>query len=404
MGTLPPTDIAILAVNNSAVRTQQVRVAAQCVAAGLRTTFLIDPLHGGLDWIREQYATHGTEMLDLDIRAPNPISYPSAIGTLQVARAIDRVLAGFRPKVLLTHTDADGLFRVMQLWARSAGVHGAVLQEGASVQRRPGWRPGHRTGVRRWASRAVRHFGPPMLRLVETYEYAQFALVWGESLERRLRASGRPADTIFVTGNPGFDHTVGRESLADSASRTIFFAQQPQPNWEVEMAACSQIIHICADRISCRLLVRPHPRGDLKPNVVRQLGDSTSRPGLIEIVSGGELTDHLSRASVFLTYYSTAAYDAAIRGIPLVFADWVSPMYHLDAPAFGAALSASHPEDLEPMIRRALDDDECRRSLYGGGEAWLREHVGVLDGRAAERVAAILARLAAAGEIAEPVG
>jgi hypothetical protein len=279
----------------------------------------------------------------------------------------------------------------MQQWAKSRGITGVVLQEGVSARLRS--LPQAGDPLRRLGSRLLRRFGPEMLRLRENYFYARHAAVWGEATKRRLVASGRQADSVHVTGNPGYDPMPGRAVLATAERRTVLFGHQTQPNKDVELAACRLIIQVCTEKLRCRLLFRPHPRGHLREAELREMVAASRHPELVEIVSQGALTDYLPRASVFLTFYSTAAYEAAIQGVPIVLANWVSPMFELDAPEYGAALSATRPEELEGMLRQALDDERCRASLDAGADKWLRDHLGVLDGGAAGRVAALLGQL-----------
>jgi hypothetical protein len=397
---LPPADVAVLAALNPSVCTQQVRVAQACSDLGLRVEYLVDDLHGpaeetaalyGLDLDRAR-VVHG------DTWRSGPLAYPSAPALLRLQRGLHRVLRDYRPRVVLTHTDAGGIWRALHAWAKTHGVVGAVLQEGVTARRRPGFTPGPRNPLRLLASRLLRSIGPSVLsHRFRMYEYADHVLVWGDAMRRQLLASRRVAATIHVVGSPAFDDVSRRGDLAPAEPRVVLFAQQPQPNSEVEMDACRQIVSVCANRLECRLLFRPHPRGGLRRETIRALAAATSHPELVEVVEEGDVVDHLDRASVLLTYYSTSAYHAAVHGLPVVLADWVSSMHELDAPSFGAALSVKTAADLEPILRQALDDPASRRRMYDGGESWLADHLGPLDGGAARRVARVIAELGLAG-------
>ena len=303
----------------------------------------------------------------------------------------------YAPRVLITHSDAGGLLRVLHTWAQERGVVGVVLQEGATARRRPGYVPGPSGLLRLAASRLFRAIGPPMLSLdFRSYEYATHALVWGEAMRRQLLAGRRGPDYTHVVGSPAFDHIRERSPLVSEERRAVLFAQQHQPNDKVEAAACRELVTVCADQLGCRLMFRPHPRGGLRPDDIRALAASTNHPDLVETAAEGDFVDHLRSASVFVTYYSTSAYYAAVAGLPIVLIDWVSPAYELDAPDYGAALSVKTPAALGGTLRSALDDPATRRRLHMACDLWLRDHLGPLDGHGADRAARVVGQLARA--------
>lgn len=383
-------DVAILAAWNTNVHLQLVRTARACNRLGLTVRFLATDLK---DPVGEVIATcrrdgFPASKIPVSTWRTGPFSYPAAPATLRLYLGLLRSLSSFRPGLLLTHTDAGGIWRALHAWAKRVGVPGAALQEGASARPRPGFEPGPAGGVRRLGSRLFRRLGPRLIRTdVRIYEFADHALVSGEAMRELLIGRGRDPGATHVVGNPAYDHIQRRAGLAPMSRRAVLFAQQPQPNSDVELEACDHVVRTCVDRLGCRLLFRPHPRGDLTREAIARLADATSSPGLVEIVDSGDVTDHLDDASVFLTYYSSSAYNAAIAGLPLVSIDWVSLLYALDAADFGAAIAARTPAELEPALRAALDDPVRRAALYEGAGPWLAHHVGLLDGGSADRVA-----------------
>jgi len=392
----PSPDVLFCANVSPSIFRQTLRVAVLCRELGLDVQFIGDDFDEPAIRFAAICRRESFPVIEFPARTwrNGPLAYPSAPALLRLEHGLRRSLEGFRPAVLVTHTDGWGVWRVLHAWAQRVGVVGVVLQEGMCASMRPGFVSNPTTGLRRPASRLIRTFGPRMIRDGKRiYEFATQALVWGEAMREHLLARGRTPETIHVVGGPAFDHIEERMALTPRERRTILFAQQPQPNVEIEREACRHIVATCAGRLGCKLLFRPHPRGDLDRETIVEMAGATRMPELVEVVDSGDVVDHLHRASVFVTYYSTSAYHAAIAGLPLVLADWVSPMYELDAPRFGAGLSAKTPDELEPALKSALDDSACRSSLHDGAGAWLGYHLGEFDGGAARRSASVIASL-----------
>ncbi len=393
----PNSDVAILVPRNPSVEIQLLRLGRACARQGLSVQFLVPDLLGDPTAVGRAFESAGFAVRAFHVETWDSglFRYPSPPAALRLLGSLRRSLRGFRPRVLVTHADAGALYRVVHVWARESGVVGAVLQEGVAARLRPGYSPHSNSTMRRIAGRVFRLFGPGWLkRQVSNNLFAEHALVWGPAMRNKLVKAGRDPQTIHVVGSPAFDHVEHRYPLPSAGLRTVLFAQQHQPNADFEKQACRHIVQVCADIVECRLLLRPHPRGYLTRQDVVAMASTTKNPSLVETADSGDLLQHLHRASVFLSYYSTSAYHAVVYGVPLVLANWVSPAFELDAPEYGAALSVAKPEDLEPALRAALEDAHCRQALYEGGARWLAVHLGQLDGGASDRCAAAIARLA----------
>jgi len=392
----PSPDVIFCANVSPSVFQQTLRVARACRELGLDVQFIGDDFDEPAVRFADICRRESFPVIEFPARTwrNGPLAYPSAPALIRLEHGLRRSLEGFRPAALVTHTDGWGVWRVLHAWAQRVGVVGVVLQEGMCGSMRPGFIPGPTAGLRRPVSRLFGTFGPRMVRnRKRIYEFAAHALVWGEAMRDHLIARGRNPETVHVVGSPIFDHIEERMALTPRERRTVLFAQQPQRNAEIEREACRHIVATCAGRLGCKLLFRPHPRGGLDKETIVEMAGVTRMPELVEVVDSGDVIDHLHRASVLVTYYSTSAYHAAIAGLSLVLADWVSPTYELDAPIFGAALSAKTPGELEPALKSALDDSACRSSLHDGAGAWLGYHLGKFDGGAARRAALVIASL-----------
>jgi hypothetical protein len=391
-------DLMILGANNTDVQRQQIGVARACQPAGLSVQFLAEDLSAPKGTMAAPYRRSGFEVFEIPCKTwrTGPLAYPSAPGQVRLLASWSRVLSRSRPRLILTHADRGGTWGVLQEWAKKNRVTGVVLQEGVSARSRGGFAVDPASMFRGIGSRILRTLWRGMLEnRVGSYLYADHALVWGEAMRRELIAAGRPPGTVHVVGNPQFDHVSGMRPLAAHELRTVLFAQQYQPNEATEQEACRLLVMACADDVGCRLLFRPHPRGHMTRDAVMEMAAATAAPDLVEVADGPEVGEYVSQASVLVTYYSTMAYHAALQGIPLLLLDWVSPLYQMDAPEYGAALSVKDPAALASSLRRILDDVGCRQRLHEGMSLWLLDHLGPLDGRSSLRSAETLARLAA---------
>ncbi|HQP89127.1 MAG TPA: hypothetical protein PLL76_22960, partial [Thermoanaerobaculia bacterium] len=151
-------DVAILAVKNPSVAVQFLRVARKCLDQGLSVEFLVTTLHYPEAETSEQYASDGLPTRRLpDHTWKGPLGgYPSAPALVQLLRSVRTGLENYKPRVVLTHTDTGGIWRVLHAWAKERGIPGVVMQEGVSARRLPGSLPRPRGRVRRLLSRGVR--------------------------------------------------------------------------------------------------------------------------------------------------------------------------------------------------------------------------------------------------------
>lgn len=393
-------DIAIMGSSNPGAMLALQRIGAACDRRGLRSEILLAELgpRSTASLVPDDWPAPSTRHLSSEIDTSGLLAYPSPVAVIRSLPSLVAELTRIKPKTVLTHVDSYGIFRVLHWWAQSEGVSGYVIQEGPAVRlkRAPerllstvsGWER-----LRRLDRTLADWMMPSLFEPRTTATVADRVCVWGQAMREHLMVLGRAQKEIFITGNPGLDHLRGREPLAPMSRETVLFAHQFQPNEVAEKAFSLQLIDICANRIGCRLLFRPHPRSRLRRPDVQELTKSvTSHRERVVVADEGSLSDWLCKASVMVTLYSTSVYQAALQGVPVVLADWISPDYRLDVEAYGAGIAVERCEDFERELRRALYDECSRKALYAGGDSWLLDHVGCLDGRSAERVAEVVAR------------
>ena len=103
------------------------------------------------------------------------------------------------------------------------------------------------------------------------YSYADYFCAYGEAAKRELVGQGRPADSVFVVGNPGFDHITRspeRRPVPVHAC-TVMFAQQDNVERRTELAFLDDLARICCDESGYRLIIKLHPLSALKAGDLR---------------------------------------------------------------------------------------------------------------------------------------
>ena len=386
--------LAVFGSSNSSAVLQLRRVAAAVLDRGIDVAIVLADLGPASEQREDDFMGLGAELFHLKERPwiRGPFKYPSPLALVPFSGQICREIDALAPDAVLTHVDSFGLYRIAHWWAKSRGVPGIVAQEGAAVRNRMP-KEGQRARIRlhplrRLEATVCRRLRPGLLVPKPLNDYAEHVLAWGDAMRRRLEAHGRRPAQITVTGSPAFDHVLRREPLADRARESVLFAHQHQTNPRAELAFCREIIDVCANKLGCRLLFRPHPRSRLTEERLSRLIESTTEnASLIEVATRGTLEHYLSRASVFVTFYSTSIYHALVHGVPVVLGEWVSDQFVFDAAKYGAAVVVGKPGDLEAALRSALWDRELRRELYVSTQRVIDDHLYRLDGRASERSA-----------------
>jgi len=229
--------------------------------------------------------------------------------------------------------------------------------------------------------------------------YATRLCVLDESVRARFIASGRRPDEVVVTGNPAFDGLAdpalaeaGRHWLALQPWRhqwKVLWLSQPEPaahrvsGQPGDPALPRRIFESLRAAVGAHpgwhLIVRPHPSED---------------PGLF--ASGGNVSIssqdqplhpvlHAVDAVVCMT--STAGYEAALLGKPLVYLPLSVYRSEADYSQMGLALACERLEDLEKALNSiALGrwQPAVRLSPAGGATAAVHEVLeGLMQGNGA---------------------
>lgn len=392
-------DVGIWAIPNPRAAVNLCRVAQACVDAGLRTVVFWSEHPGRGGGRPENYPVNGLEFSRVDLRTSvGRLRYPHPAAIPFLLPGVRHALEQVRLRCLITQLDHSGADRVFHYVAKRAGIPGLVMQEGMANVPKDLLAGLSKTQLRRWTWIRPRGykawFGKiphSLFRTVAPYMFADYVCVWGDVMKRHLRRLGREEDEVFVTGSPAFDDVTSIVPLKPAQPATILYAQQPmslplgarQPFYE-------QLIQTVAQDLRCRLLFKLHPSSAGEAGMVEELVRRT--PGaspLVEVFGSGDSVDLLERASVLVAASSTTCYHAAISGLPLVLINYLSKDIHFDIGGSGGAAVVNRPDELTSTLRRAISDETFRERLYAGSKILLNDHLHLLDGRAAQRVAAV---------------
>jgi hypothetical protein len=233
--------------------------------------------------------------------------------------------------------------------------------------------------------------------------------VMGPAVARWLVSQGVPSGRIAVTGQPCYDRLFElREGLTQPESREalglpaeqriVLFSSQPYLRYRLCDEATARCIWqtviegVRGLGAGHRLVAKLHPAEDLE-FTRKWLGDAFPREWtLTRDADVFSLTWH---ADVVVTVASTTALEAIYLGKPVVVLSAGLGRLPLPYVASGAALEAEGAVQLTARLREALYAPETRKRLAAAGSVFVTEYACV-DGRASERVAIEIFRLARA--------
>lgn len=282
------------------------------------------------------------------------------------ASRIDAAIAAARPRVVATYDEIDAWGRLLASVAHRHGAIAVDLPHAEAVD-------------------------------VEAIRGADYDLmgVYGPRAAAVVEAAGIPPERIEIVGPARFDALVRTSPKeVDRPSRVVLAGQYRARNMTDGVRAGVLAAAIAAAAaIDGILQIKPHPVE--VPRVWEPLRAAAENPHGVEvrIEEEAELHDLLPGAAVLVTGWSNSVYEAVLAGVPAItlhLLDGLPPM------PFAAEGIASEARDAASAARqaRALVVPGTRRAALITARAALAEHLGPLDGAAAERSAALVARAA----------
>jgi glycosyltransferase involved in cell wall biosynthesis len=243
--------------------------------------------------------------------------------------------------------------------------------------------------------------------------------VWGEACRTVKIENGANPDRLVVTGAPHLS-AVGRErrlrpdaearvrALArfglDPARRLVVFAPDhlnvgklthgvtlTPTDHAVMVAAVARAV---AAIPGAQLLVKLKVEDQSGPRV-RRLLRKHGTPAA-PVIHDAVWPDLFDVADVVVMAHSTVGLEALLHGVPLVTVNFTGRPDRVDFAKSGVSLGVYEPAALREVLEAALFNPDVRTRLRDATPAFLTAFAGPLDGRSADRVAALVTGLAAA--------
>jgi hypothetical protein len=230
--------------------------------------------------------------------------------------------------------------------------------------------------------------------------------LFGASARRLLTHLGHPRpDSLVLTGSPKFDELVERARAVDrDALRAKMGAAPGQPllavasrfrairDTHAAIGAVFPSLVAAVRALGVRCVVKPHP-AESRAEYLGAVG--LSDPAVDVLSPSADLLDLLIAADALVTVESLSAIEALVVGRPVVILNMPTHLGALvDA---GVALGVDAGADPADAVRRALLDPDTRNALQHARALYLDELALGVDGRATERIVALLRAAAARG-------
>jgi hypothetical protein len=219
--------------------------------------------------------------------------------------------------------------------------------------------------------------------------------VFGPRAAAIVEAAGYPRDRIVQIGAPHFDYLAARVPSKPVTLRRIVFASQytgGRMTLDVKRETLLTAIAIAAAVGPAELVVKRHPVET--DHVVDEVLAAGLPDGVsARVVDGGAIGDMLDGAWLLVTGWSNSVLEAALLEVPAITLNATAGADPVTFAADGLSLGAVD-RDGAVSAARGLLDPMRRAEAIAVARSRLVEHLGPLDGRAAERAADLIESMA----------
>ena len=288
-----------------------------------------------------------------------PVAY--LISPAMSAAAIERVVATWRPSVVVHLSDAHLTGRLVAEFAARGGTPSLVIQN-------------HITG------------GP-------TFGYLPLSssamAAWGEVSRDWMAAGGAPPEKLAVVGSPyaaALRRTLSGGDADRSTGTLVVATNNYDPDQNRVMASACVAYAAARGR---RLVFRPHPS---EPDGLYRASIESAGAVDAAIARDEPLDRMLAGAAVVVTCQSGIGVDAVVAGVPLVHVNLMRGVAdYIPYVEYGAALGVADPADLPAAIDEAVAAPPGR--FDAGREAFARAYLGAEAGDPFANLAALAREL-----------
>ncbi|MGE3272008.1 MAG: CDP-glycerol glycerophosphotransferase family protein [Chloroflexota bacterium] len=374
---------------------------------------------------------------------PSPLSSAPGAATIseimrlwQARTLARRILARYRPAAVVVIQDTLLLERFLVRAANRAGLPTLVVQWAfsypqamydrlRSIQFAPATPRTPRSRLRQLAGPLTRALYQSVLgalglrfNLVESYGGGEARLfaVMGAAFREQFLAQGVRKDEIAVTGHPTHDAVFQRVQQLDQAAharirhqydlpqdRTIvLYATQPvlwrkvisRETLEANVRAMASAVQEIPD---CTFVLKLHPREDPADYAFC----ATLKPP-VRVIVQAEMPDLIAASDLFVSSSSSTVLLAMLLDRPIVTVNFDEvPHFDQFEPIGGTVHVRTHAAFADTM-KHLMTDEDAREKLQRQRHEVVGRYTR-FDGRAAERIAGLLADALGRSQVAPPV-
>lgn len=213
--------------------------------------------------------------------------------------------------------------------------------------------------------------------------------VMSESFANELVSAGVDVDRIHVIGHPPYDQLHGLERTSAPPKNVLFIDQALQIPIGDRVELLSHLAST-ANAAGLTLIVKLHPRDRSVGELTHYLGD---KQGVV-LVPSGTSVDIWDGTILALTRFSTMAFEAIARGIPIITIDLADVKWRL--PLRPEVPSVSDIADLSTYIHSGQNMLADLEALAMRERTVLERETHSSDGKASERLAQLILDVAGA--------
>ncbi|HEY3119413.1 MAG TPA: CDP-glycerol glycerophosphotransferase family protein [Vicinamibacteria bacterium] len=342
---------------------------------------------------QEAFSHHGVAFADLceaDLAGTLLLQLPWAVRCWE---EMANVLRAARPDLVCLYAESSGWGRAAVAACRAAGVPTLAIQHGILYPKYYSYRRGPEEG------------GGPL---------PDRTALFGESARRLLLELGRyPRESLVLTGSPKFDELVAAAAGRDRPAlrrglgvgedeRLVVVASRYRAIRDTHASigpVLSSFVRAIESLPGVRCLVKPHPAeapGDYR-------ADLAGATRIRVLPAAADLVELLHAADLLVTVESLSAVEALVLARPVVVLN--QPNHLRELVDRGVALGVAAGEDPKPALEAALFDAATRGRLEAARARYLDEVALGVDGRATERLLALIREQSgAARDVSPPAG
>ncbi len=233
--------------------------------------------------------------------------------------------------------------------------------------------------------------------------YAAKMSVYGDFTRKVLVQRGVSPDKIVLTGAPQWDALMTEKGISreefcrqmglDESKDIILLTTAITFERDVGKKVVAGVIDAMRQFPQMQLLIRAHP-SQSEPISLYQDIASEMEIGDVVIFKKPHDYDSIRACDIFITQYSTVAIDAIIAGKPVITINLTGETDLFPYAESGAAIGVYKTEDIAPAISNILTDSSVQKALAEGRKRFIAEHLYKADGKASQRVAHLIEKMA----------